>query len=205
MVYNEIELDVRELYDLLGQIETKLDNPINLYALGVTALTILNIKNSTRDVDFNIETKKHYQIFIRTLEDLGFESKNNNIRWVSQEGIAFDLFYGSNILGTDLLPDCLSKSRFIKKIGKVSIYTLSFEDIIISKLARSDERDLEDIKTIFENEKIDIQYLTRRYKSTMDISIVFGYNEKYVLFLKDLEKIGISIKKEIFEEIKRWD
>ncbi len=77
-----------------------------MYALGGTALTILNIKKSTLDIDVNIETIKEYEYICKLFEQIGFEKKGT-IRWITQEGLAFDVFHSSNILGTELLPDCL--------------------------------------------------------------------------------------------------
>jgi len=205
MAHNRGEINVERLFELLTSISKFIDIKIKIYALGGTALTLLNIKKSTLDIDININTKKEYDYVLKTFEDIGFEKKGA-IRWISQEGLAFDIFYGSNILGADLLPNCLNKSKFIKSFGNVELYTLSLEDIIISKLARGDLRDFEDIKSILEKEEINIKELIKRYKETMDMSIVANYKQK----LLDLIEIKFKdwkfhIDPNITNEVKRWE
>lgn len=204
MTHNNEEINVNELFELVSSISKYVEREINMYALGGTALTILNIKKSTRDIDINIGSNSEYQYICKIFEDLGFERKG--IRWISQEGLAFDLFFGSNILGTELLFDCTNKSKFIKSFGNIKLYTLSLEDIIISKLARGDIRDFDDIKMIFKYHKIDIKMLIDRYKKTMETSIVANYKQK----LLDLIEIKFNewhfkIDQKLIGEIKRWD
>ena len=134
MPHNKEEIDAQRLFELLSSISKFVDRKITMYALGGTALTILNIKRSTLDIDINIASTSEYEYICRLFEQIGFE-KTGIIRWISQEGLAFDLFHGSFILGTALLPDSLKLSKFIKNFGNIELYTLSLEDIIISKLA----------------------------------------------------------------------
>ena len=176
MTHNDKEIDAEELFELINSISKFVEIKINFYALGGTALTILNIKKSTRDIDINIESRKEYNYICKIFEELDFQRQG--IRWLSQEGLAFDMFYGSNIMGTELLENSISKSRFIKSFGKIKLHTLPLEDIIISKLARGDSRDFDDIKRILETNKININNLVRRYKETMKNSIVANYQQK---------------------------
>jgi len=203
MTHNEKEIDAEELFGLIASISKYVEKKIKMYALGGTALTILKIKKSTLDVDINIESYADHEYICKVFEDLGFEKKG--MRWISQEGLAFDLFYGSNILGTDLLSDCIDKSKFIKSIGNIEIYTLPLEDIIISKLARGDLRDFDDIKRIFEFRKINISTLVQRYKKTMEISIVADYKQK-ILDLIDIKFKEWNFKqdKDLIQEVKKW-
>lgn len=202
---NDKEVNANELYELLDSISEYIEIEIQMYALGGTALTILGIKKSTRDIDINISSDKQYEYIRKTFEKLGFKN-SGGLRWFTQEGLAFDLFYGSNILGTALMHDCLSLSKFIKKIGNIALYTLSFYDIIISKLARGDERDFIDIKHIFEKEKIDLKFLVERYLKTMEVSVVGNYKQK----LLDLIEIRFSDWKfprneELISMVKKWN
>jgi len=204
MAHNKKEINADELFELLESISGYLGRKINMYALGGTALTILGIKQSTLDIDINIDSKSEYKHITKIFEQIGFE-KIGTYRWLTQEGLAFDLFFGSNILGTNLLPDCLEKSKFIKSFGMINIYTLSAYDIIISKLARGDERDFNDIKKIFESEKIDVKKLVERYEKTMEVSVVGQYKQKIL----DLIKIKFSqwklpLDKELIEEVEQW-
>ncbi|MEA3399375.1 MAG: DUF6036 family nucleotidyltransferase [Patescibacteria group bacterium] len=205
MTHNDKEIDAEELFELLESISKFVDTKIKMYALGGTALTILKIKKSTRDIDINIHSQKEYKYIKKIFEEIGFE-KIGTIRWFTQEGLAFDLFHGSSILGTHLLTDCLKKSKFIKAFHNIELYTLALEDIIISKLARGDNRDFEDMKLIFEKEKINNKKLIERYKETMENSIVSEYKQK-ILDLVEIkfEEWNKKIPTKLIEDIKKWD
>ncbi len=204
MANNTKEISAERLFDLLRSLSSFIDTPIRIYALGGTALTILRIKKSTLDIDINIETNKDYLYLCRVFEQIGFK-KTGSLRWITQEGLAFDVFHGSNILGIQLLADSLNKSRFIMSFGTIELFTLSLQDIIISKLARGDNRDFEDIKDVLEKEKINIESLVQRYKETMQDSIAANYKQK----LLDLIEIKFlewkyPVNKKLIEDVKKW-
>ena len=203
MPHNEEEINAEELFELFESISKFIEKEIRIYALGGTALTILNIKKSTRDVDVNIESNSEYQYICKIFNDLGFERQGN--RWFSQEGLAFDMFRGSHILGTELLPDCIGKSKFIKSFGNIKLYTLPLEDIIISKLARGDSRDFDDIKKILEVKEINLRKLVQRYKETMENSICRDYKQKLLDLIKiKFKEWNFRIDKKLIEEVKKW-
>jgi hypothetical protein len=194
-----------ELFELLNSISKYLERKIKFYALGGTALTILGLKQSTLDVDIDIYSKKDYDYLCSIFERIGFK-RLGAIRWQTQEGLFFDLFEGPNILGTALLPDCISKSKFIRSFGNIELYTLSLEDIIISKLARGDMRDFDDIRRIFENQKIDLQELVKRYKDTMETSIVALYKQKLLDLIEiEFNNWGFKLDKRLIDEVRKWE
>lgn len=204
MTHNKEEIDVKKLIELLQSISKYADTKIKIYALGGTALTLLNIKKSTLDIDINIETNKEYEYISKLFEQIGFE-KVGGIRWITQEGFAFDVFRGSNILGTDLLPDCLNLSKFINSFGYIELYTLSLQDIIISKLSRGDSRDFEDIEAIFRKEKINLQELVDRYKKTMELSIVSEYKQKLLDLIEiQFREWKFPLDLYLINEVKKW-
>ncbi|MBU1245532.1 MAG: nucleotidyltransferase [Nanoarchaeota archaeon] len=200
---NKQEINIKRLYELLESIEKFIERKVKLYALGGTALTILKIKPSTIDIDVNIHSKGEYEYICKIFEQIGFEEKST-IRWITQEGLAFDLFHGSNILGTDLLNDALKKSKFIKSFGNIELYTLSLEDIIISKLARGDNRDFGDIKRIIK--KVNLKELIQRYKETMENSIGSNYKQKLLDLIEiKFKEWKFKIDKDLINEVKKWE
>ena len=204
MTHNKKEINAEELFELIESISKFIEKEIRMYALGGTALTILNIKKSTRDVDINIESNDEYQYICKIFDDLGFEK--TGIRWISQEGLAFDMFYGSNILGTELLSDCIDKSKLIKSFGNIKLYTLPLEDIIISKLARGDSRDFDDIKMILKTNKINLKYLVQRYKETMETSIVACYQQKLLDLIEiKFKEWKFSLDNDLIDGVKGWE
>ncbi len=202
--HNDKEINANELFDFLDSISKFIEIPIKMYALGGTALTILGIKNSTRDIDVNIESNKEYKYICNIFKDLNFE-KTGIYRWITQEGLAFDMFYGSNILGTELLEDCIVKSKFTKQFENIKLYTLPLEDIIISKLARGSIRDFDDIKSILDNKEIDINFLIHRYKETMETSTVANIKQKLLDLIEiKFNEWNIKISKDMIEQVQKW-
>ena len=150
----------------------------------------------------DIESEKEYKYVCNLFEKIGFE-RRGDIRWITQEGLAFDLFHSSSILGTDLLDDCLKKSRYIKSFGNIEVYTLSLYDVIISKLARGDPRDFDDIKSIVN--KINIKILVKRYKETMENSAVSHYRQKLLDLLEiKFKEWSMKIDSKIISGVKKW-
>ncbi|MFH1408980.1 MAG: nucleotidyltransferase [Nanoarchaeota archaeon] len=204
MAHNEKEINAEELFELIESISKFIEKEIKMYALGSTALTILHIKKSTRDVDINIETEGEYQYICKLFDDLGFE--RNGIKWFTQEGLRFDMFYGSNIMGIELLPDCIGKSKLAKSFRNIKLYTLPLEDIIISKLARGDSRDFDDIKRILEIEKINLSKLVQRYKETMETSTVANYQQKLLDLIEiKFKEWKFSLDNDLIDEVKKWE
>ncbi|MFH1917073.1 MAG: DUF6036 family nucleotidyltransferase [Nanoarchaeota archaeon] len=205
MAHNPEEINAERLFKLLESLSKFVDKKIRMYALGGTALTILKLKKSTLDIDLNIASETEYVYLLKIFEQVGFEKKGS-IRWMSQEGMVFDIFHGSHILGTNLLSDCLKKSKFIKAFGLIELYTLSLEDIIISKLARGDTRDFDDIKSILEHEKIDIPKLASRYRETMEDSVISQYKQKFLDLIEiKFGEWGFSIDEKLLTEVKEWN
>jgi len=199
---NEKEINANKLYEFLESIEKFIEKKVKFYALGGTALTILQIKPSTLDIDINIHSKAEYEYICKIFRQIGFK-KSSNLRFITQEGLAFDLFHGNHILGTQLLDDALKRSKFIKFFGNIELYTLSLEDIIISKLARGDNRDFEDIKNIIK--KVNLKELIKRYKETMEDSIVSNYKQKLLDLIEiKFKEWNFEIDDNLVKEVRKW-
>ncbi len=200
----ENKVKPERLFALLESISKYVDREIRIYALGGTALTILGIKKSTIDIDINIENQKDYEYICGIFNQIGFEKKGS-IRWITQEGLAFDVFHSNKILGTNLLSDCLDRAQYIRSFGELKLYALSLEDIIISKLARGDVRDFEDIKSILKKKNIDVNGLVERYKETMQDSVVANSKQKLLDLIEiKFRKWGLKIDPEIIKVVKKW-
>jgi hypothetical protein len=69
----EYRLNKQTLTELLGQWNMFLKRKVHLIACGGTALTLMDIKPSTKDVDFIIPIEPEYRYLIKTLKDLGYK------------------------------------------------------------------------------------------------------------------------------------
>ena len=165
--------------DTLLQLLADLNEELELYAIGGTAMILKNIKETTKDIDF-LTTENQEKI--RKLFNLaGLEEKDNsklcNIWYL--ENIRIDLFYDEFIFGISLLNDWKDKSEHIKDIGKVKLYILNWQDILITKIARNEQRDIEDAIDIIKAENINFEDLKERYYNLAEESVISGYDEKF--------------------------
>lgn len=88
----EYRLNKQTLLDVLGQWNAFLKRKIHLIACGGTALTLLDIKQSTKDVDFLVPIETKYKYLIKTIKDLGYQQKTVS-GWLRQEDkYIFDIF-----------------------------------------------------------------------------------------------------------------
>ena len=66
----EYRLDKRKLLDVLAQWNRFLKRKVHLIACGGTALTLLDVKPSTKDVDFMVPNAAEYTYLIKMLKSL---------------------------------------------------------------------------------------------------------------------------------------
>ncbi len=99
----DYRLDKQTLLDVLRQWNGFFRRKIHLIACGGTALTLMNIKPSTKDVDFLVPVEPEYRYLIRTLKDLGYRQITGSGWQKKGELFIFDLFAGKRIHTTELL------------------------------------------------------------------------------------------------------
>lgn len=177
-----INRSLKDLENFL-QLLADLDEKIELYAMGGTAMVLSNIKEATKDIDF-LTTER--QETIRKLFTLaGLKEKDSsklcNIWYLGD--IRVDMFYDEFIMGISLPDDWKEKSEHLRDIGELKLFILNWEDIIITKISRSEQRDIEDALDIIKAKNIDFKELKKRYYKLAEVSIIPNYDRKF----KDLE------------------
>lgn len=174
------------LWEILELWDRYLPQRLHLVACGGTALTIQGVKPSTKDVDLMVPIEKEYVMLIQTLRRLGYK-QTTGTGWSRGDGFFFDLFLGNQIFTTELLESPLKKGNhtIIKKFKKVTVSALNDYDLIISKMFRGTEVDLDDCGGLirFRGKKFDLKKLQERYQETTQYEI----QEKKVL--QNLEKL----------------
>ena len=115
----------------LRAADAKLKKKVVLVAVGGTAMTLLGLKNSTIDVDFSIgsQDKKEFEAAL----DKKFK---------------VDIFVDGYIFSEQLPEDYIEKSKEVLVLDKIRLKVLSPADIVITKSARLNARDEEDIKAV---------------------------------------------------------
>ena len=151
-----------------------LKRKVHLIACGGTALTLLNVKSSTKDIDLLVPVIEEHSYLIKTLKDLGYKSASG-AGWARDDGFIFDLFPGKRVHTTELLESPLDSGNNIqvKELTYIYLGVLNYYDIIISKLFRGSGIDMEDCLTLMKakRKEIDIRKFTERFNETASYDI----------------------------------
>lgn len=186
---NRINKD--ELINILSVWNSYAKKAIHLIACGGTALTLLDIKESTKDIDFIIPEENEYKYLVKILSEIGYVKKTG-YGWTKDAGFIFDLYSGKTIFTTELLDSPLEDSNnfLIREFSYIYLGVLNYYDLIISKLFRCSPVDMEDCKALFFNKgnEIDIQKLKTRFIETASFDISNERIKKHLEFF--LNEIG---------------
>jgi predicted nucleotidyltransferase component of viral defense system len=68
-----------DLLATLDNWDSLMNFRVRLIACGGTALTLLKMKDSTRDIDFTVPMQKEYDRLMKFLGDLGYEEKGGGL------------------------------------------------------------------------------------------------------------------------------
>jgi hypothetical protein len=150
MVQTEYRLDIDELLDNLRAWNRVLRRKVRLIACGGTAMTLLGVKASTKDVDFMIPDIREYDYLTKQLPAMGY-TQTNGPGWQRRgEVFRFDIFRGNNIHTTGLLQSPLEdgRNRLLVEFSHLYIGILNDYDLIASKLMRGTRVDFEDCVTL---------------------------------------------------------
>ncbi len=164
---------------------------IHLVACGGTALTLLGYKEATKDVDFLVPLEKDFKRLTQFLKEAGYKQITGYGWKRPDESIIFDLYPGKTVYQTELLTSPLTRegNRKIREWNKIYLGALNTVDLIISKMFRGDEVDIQDSLILFKNEKVDLKKLEKRYRETA--KYYFGEDK----VLRNLEVLLTRFKK----------
>jgi len=118
--------DKSVLFEFLEVLNDDLTRKVTLVAAGGTALTLLDLKPSTIDIDFTVPSSDLPE-FERAL-------KNN------PPGFKVDRWADGYVFCQSLPSDYLDKSIRIKEYSRISLKALHPVDIIVTKIGRLDQR-----------------------------------------------------------------
>lgn len=171
----EYRLTKTELVNTLRGWSKFSKRKVHLIACGGTALTLLDIKASTRDIDFMVPDQKEYSYLTKVLRDIGYKQLNP-ARWKKEnELFEIDLYSGKKIHTTELLESPLEEGNhiFLQNVGQFYIGVLNFYDLISSKLFRGTSVDFEDCLMLAraKQKEINKDLLIKRYNELASYDI----------------------------------
>ena len=191
-MYNKIQKVTKSnLLNILFIWNRYLKRRVHLIACWGTALTLLNLKASTIDIDLLIPNRDEYKYLLKTIMDLGYEQKTGT-GWQKERGFRFDLFPGNKIFITELLESPLDEGNHMlfKEFTSIYLGILNYYDLIISKLFRFTPVDREDCLTLIRKkaDEINLERLTSRFYETSSYDISDEKNKKnFEIFLRLLQ------------------
>jgi hypothetical protein len=163
------EIDSSRLLEFLEEIGRELPRKVVLVAVGGTAMTLLKVKPSTRDIDFT-GPADDIAVFRLTLDRV-------------PHGMKVDTWPGGQVFTQILPPDYLQKSKEVRAITNIELRALHPVDIVVSKLGRLDDRDEQDIEACIRSFKISKSAVARRASHVAYVGNEenFEYNIQYAL------------------------
>ena len=162
-------LDKSTLFNLLKNFDEEATKKIILVAVGGTAMTLLDLKTSTIDIDFTIPHD--------------YKPEFDRLRTEIPHGFKIDVWPDGSIFCTTLPDDYLSRSSNIKNFEKITLRALHPLDIVVTKIGRLDKRDVQDIKACIEKCNIKKEEIQKRAESVIFVSKEddYQYNLRWVI------------------------
>ncbi|MCD6187249.1 MAG: hypothetical protein J7K09_03700 [Desulfuromusa sp.] len=193
----EYRLDKKQLLAILEGWNHILKRKIHLIACGGTAMTLLGVKPSTKDVDFMVPQINEYEYLIKQLRALGYKQVTGCGWERSGESFRFDIFRGNWIHTTELLESPLvgGRNTILMEYSHLYIGILNEYDLISSKLMRGTRVDFEDcLMLVTARREMNINQLVEHFHEmvTYDVSVdrLRPNIERFLTLLRENELYG---------------
>lgn len=171
----DYRIDKQELEKTLKVWDTLIPGrgKVHLVACGGTALTMMGYKESTKDVDFLVPEVADYERLTGFLKKAGYKQATQ-FGWRREgETILFDLYPGKRVYTTELLNSPLDSGMCRKwnEWKKIFVGILNPMDLMISKMFRGTETDIQDCLLLISKGKINRAKFEARYRETAQYEI----------------------------------
>jgi hypothetical protein len=153
------------LLDTLENWDSLMNFRVRIIACGGTALTLLNIKESTKYIDLIVPEKNEYHKLIKFLKALNYRYKGNGLVHEDDPNFIYQFWCGNRVFTTDLLESPLKENNhiLINKWSHIYLGALNLTDLIITKMFRGTHADREDCIAAFATGQVDAEKLLGRY------------------------------------------
>jgi len=154
-----------ELIETIDNWEHLINFKVNLIGCGGTALTLLEIKDSTKDIDMIVPVQNEYERLMTFLRSIGYQEKGNGLAHPDDPNFQYQFWTGNRVFTTGLLDSPLEpdKNILIKKWKHIYLGALNLQDLIITKMFRGTQVDLDDCVAAFAASKMNPEALLERY------------------------------------------
>jgi hypothetical protein len=154
--------------DTLDNWDRLMNFRVHLIACDGTALTLLKIKDSTKDIDFIVPEENEYQRLMKFLKHLNYGDKGGGLAHEDDPNFIYQFWCGNRVFTTDLLDSPLDEGKhiLIKKRTHIYLGALNLIDLIITKMFRGDQVDRDDCIAAFATGQVNPEELLDRYSET---------------------------------------
>lgn len=192
-----------ELLQTIENWEHLINFKVNLIGCGGTALTLLEIKDSTKDIDIIVPIDKEYVRLMKFLRSLGYEEKGSGLAHPDDPNFLYQFWVGNRVFTTNLLDSPLDPGGNIpiKKWRHIYLGALNLQDLIITKMFRGMQVDVEDCVAAFARFEIDPEELLKRYTEATKYEInPEKMMQNFVVFAEALVEKGV-VKHHFIEKV----
>jgi len=171
-------ISVEDQQSLLLNISRRIKEPINVYAIGGTAMMFLWFKDATLDIDLVFKDSSDKEIFKKALIEIGYQpldtikiygTKNNHPEMFTLGDERFDLFVGE-VIDFIFSESMQKRAQDTHQYGENLILKIANpHDIILMKCATDRQKDMDDARRIINNTKIDWELLIEEAKVQIDL------------------------------------
>jgi len=160
--------------DRLSAWDSFLKRKVHLIACGGTAMTLLDIKASTKDIDLIAPDINEYEYIVKTLQQIGYKSVSG-WGWSRGDQFIFDIFRGNAVHTTNLLESPLGTGNniLVKEFSHIYLGVLNYYDIVITKIFRGTEVDNIDCLNLLKAKRNEIELgkLEKRFRETASYDV----------------------------------
>ena len=147
------------IYSELKKIDNALDETIKLYLIGGGNMSLLGLKDATRDIDIILNEEDDMMAILKdALLECGYEEKylpaypkmGSRLVMENKDGFRWDVFIKVVCHGLILSHNMMNRCTEMKfDFKNLKLFLLSKEDVFLFKGITERERDLEDMHTLF--------------------------------------------------------
>jgi uncharacterized protein (DUF433 family) len=191
---SKYRITARELLQTIENWEHLMHFKANLIGCGGTALTLLEVKESTKDIDFIVPIDKEHERLMKFLRSLGYKEKGGGLAHPDDPYFLYQFWVGNRVFTTDLLDSPLDPGRNIpiKKWRHIYLGALNLQDLIITKMFRGMRVDVEDCVAAFTKFGIDPEELLKRYAEAAQYDLnPKNMIQNFIIFAEALLEKGL--------------
>ncbi len=196
----------RQLIDTIDNWERLINFKVKLIGSGGTALTLLGIKESTKDIDMIVPVQKEYERLLTFLRSIGYQDKGNGLIHPDAPLFLYQFWAGNRVFTTELLDSPLDPGRniVIKEWRHIYLGALNLQDLIITKIFRGTQVDTEDCVSAFASFEMDPEALLERYAEAAKYDLnPEKMMANFLLFAEALSEKGI-VNRGFLEKVKAY-